>query len=124
MTSAVVVYVSEVAHSPYRQPLLSLYSVFFSAGVLFATVVGSLFRWQAVNAVFFAFTAVSALLLAAFLPESPTWLTARFGADRLHEAGTSPTSIRPENDQVTAPGRRSATASRRRFPKEGEKTPE
>lgn len=99
MTSMVVVYVSEIAHSSHRQVLLSLNSVFFSVGVLFATTVGSLFQWQAVNVIFFIFTAVTTLLLVIFLPESPVWL-AKFRTNRNHDTRNSMRRIYPKNDQV------------------------
>lgn len=101
MTSMVVVYVSEIAHSSHRQVLLSLNSVFFSVGVLFATTVGSLFQWQAVNVIFFIFTAVTTLLLVIFLPESPVWL-AKFRTNRNHDTRNSMRRIYPKNDQVFA----------------------
>ncbi|KAE9539943.1 hypothetical protein AGLY_005195, partial [Aphis glycines] len=101
MTSMVVVYVSEIAHSSYRQVLLSLNSVFFSVGVLFATTVGSLFQWQAVNVIFFTFTAVTTVLLVIFLPESPAWL-AKFRTDRMYDARSSMRRIYPRNNQVFA----------------------
>ncbi|KAL4089822.1 hypothetical protein QTP88_024783 [Uroleucon formosanum] len=99
MTSMVVVYVSEIAHSSHRQILLSLNSVFFSIGVLFATTVGSLFQWQTVNVIFFIFTALTTVLLAVFLPESPVWL-AKFRSDRTYDARNSLRRIYPKNDQV------------------------
>ncbi|XP_060872179.1 uncharacterized protein LOC132946285 isoform X2 [Metopolophium dirhodum] len=99
MTSMVVVYVSEIAHASHRQVLLSLNSVFFSVGVLFATTVGSLFQWQTVNVIFFIFTAVTTVLLVIFLPESPVWL-AKFRSDRTYDARTSLRRIYPTNDQV------------------------
>lgn len=99
MTSMVVVYVSEIAHASHRQVLLSLNSVFFSVGVLFATTVGSLFQWQTVNVIFFIFTAVTTVLLVIFLPESPVWL-AKFRSDRTYDARTSLRRIYPKNDQV------------------------
>uniref|UniRef100_A0A2H8TRH6 Sugar transporter ERD6 n=1 Tax=Melanaphis sacchari TaxID=742174 RepID=A0A2H8TRH6_9HEMI len=99
MTSMVVVYVSEIAHSSYRQVLLSLNSVFFSVGVLFATMVGSLFQWQTVNVIFFIFTAVTTVLLVIFLPESPVWL-AKFRTNRMYDARNSMRRIYPKNNQV------------------------
>jgi len=100
MTSMVVIYVSEIAHSSYRQVLLSLNSVFFSVGVLFATTVGSLFQWQAVNVIFFIFTAVTTVLLVIFLPESPVWL-AKFRTDSMYDARSSMRRIYPRNNQVS-----------------------
>lgn len=96
----VVIYVSEIAHASYRQVLLSLNSVFFSVGVLFATTVGSLFKWQLVNIIFLIFTAVITVLLVVFLPESPIWL-AKFRASRVYEARSSLKRIYPINDQVS-----------------------
>lgn len=101
MTSMVVVYVSEISHSSYRQVLLSLNSVFFSVGVLFATTVGLIFQWQMVNMIFFIFTAVTTVLLVTFLPESPVWL-AKFRTDRTYDARCSMKKIYPKNDQVFA----------------------
>lgn len=99
MTSMAVVYVSEITHSSYKQVLLSLNSVFFSIGILFATTVGSLFQWQAVNMIFFIFTAITTVLSAIFLPESPVWLT-KFWVDRDYEARSSLKRIYPKNDKV------------------------
>lgn len=99
MTSASIIYVSEIAHSSYRQMLLSLNSVFFSIGVLFATTVSSLAQWQAVNVIFFILTAVTVILLVIILPESPVWL-AKFRSDRVYEATNSLRRIYPRNDQV------------------------
>ncbi|XP_026822942.1 sugar transporter ERD6-like 7 [Rhopalosiphum maidis] len=99
MTSMVVVYVSEIAHSSYRQVLLSLNSVFFSVGVLFATSVGSLFHWQTVNVIFFLFTAITTVLLVIFLPESPVWL-AKFRTDHIYDVRSSMRRIYPKNNQV------------------------
>ncbi|XP_025410402.1 facilitated trehalose transporter Tret1-like isoform X2 [Sipha flava] len=99
MTSMVIIYVSEIAHASYRQVLLSLNSVFFSVGVLFATTVGSFFKWQMVNMIFLIFTAVITVLLVIFLPESPIWL-AKFRASRVYEAKNSLKRIYPINDQV------------------------
>lgn len=95
----VVIYVSEIAHASYRQVLLSLNSVFFSVGVLFATTVGSLFKWQMVNIIFLIFTTVTTVLLVVILPESPIWL-AKFRASRVYEARSSLKRIYPINDQV------------------------
>lgn len=95
-----VIYVSEIAHSSYRQMLLSLNSVFFSIGMLFATIVGTLFQWQAVNVIFFIFTAITAILLVVVLPESPVWL-AKFRVDRISDIKKSMRRIYPKNNQVT-----------------------
>lgn len=99
MTSMAVVYVSEITHSSYKQVLLSLNSVFFSLGILFATTVGSLFQWPTVNMIFFIFTAIMTVLSAIFLPESPVWLT-KFRVDRAYEAKSSLKRIYPKNDKV------------------------
>jgi len=95
----VVVYVSEIAHYSHRKVLLSLNSVFFSVGVLFATTVGSMFQWQTVNVIFFIFTAITTVLLVIFLPESPVWLV-KFRADQTFNARSSMRRIYPKNDQV------------------------
>ncbi|VVC29024.1 Sugar transporter, conserved site,Major facilitator superfamily domain,Major facilitator, sugar [Cinara cedri] len=101
MTIGSVIYVSEIAHASYKQVLLSLNSVFFSVGVLFATALGSLFPWHVVNITFLIYTAVTMALLVVFLPESPVWLI-RFGTVRAHEARCSLKRIYPRNDQVFA----------------------
>ncbi|XP_072158898.1 facilitated trehalose transporter Tret1 isoform X1 [Bemisia tabaci] len=73
LTSAGVVYVSEVTNKYWRSVFLGLASVLLSTGVLLVTSVGYWMHWKSFS-VFCLAIAVLNLLLLLTIPESPHWL--------------------------------------------------
>ncbi|XP_050434545.1 uncharacterized protein LOC126841851 isoform X2 [Adelges cooleyi] len=99
MTTVSLVYVSEIAMSSYKQVLLSLNSVFLAFGILFAVMIGHTVPWPAINVVFLIFTVVTMLLIAVFLPESPSWIV-KFRSEDVRRAKGSLKTIYPNNNKL------------------------
>ncbi|XP_045466438.1 solute carrier family 2, facilitated glucose transporter member 8-like isoform X2 [Harmonia axyridis] len=72
LSTAAIVYVSEITHPSLRQALLSLNSVFVSFGVLLTYLFGTLFRWRMTAILLCAASALTGIGMI-FLPESPYW---------------------------------------------------
>lgn len=99
MTTVGIVYVSEISHSSYKQLLLSLNSVFFSAGVLLSTSLVYL-EWQVINFIFVGLTVMNLALIMVCMPESPIWLLKFKGPDYANAAKTAMKQIYPKNNRV------------------------
>ncbi|XP_050546163.1 uncharacterized protein LOC126908292 [Daktulosphaira vitifoliae] len=100
MTSVAMVYISEIAMSSYKQALLSLNSVFFSFGILFAALIGRMVSWNVANAIFFVFTFITMIFIFLFLPESPSWLI-KFRNEQVYRAKGSLKALYPSNKFYT-----------------------
>ncbi|KAL3272223.1 hypothetical protein HHI36_022705 [Cryptolaemus montrouzieri] len=72
LSTAAIVYVSEISHPSLRQALLSLNSVFVSLGVLLTYLFGTLIRWK-LTAILMSAIAIVTAAGMLFLPESPYW---------------------------------------------------
>lgn len=73
LSTAALVYVSEISHPAIRPMLLSLTSVFVSLGILITTVLGNFLTWRTV-AICCGLMAATSFTLMMFIPESPSWL--------------------------------------------------
>ncbi|XP_060533825.1 uncharacterized protein LOC132706488 [Cylas formicarius] len=80
LSTAALVYVSEVSHPTFRSMLLSFNSVFVTLGILLTFILGCFFQWRSMT-VIFCLIVVLSLIGLCFLPESPYWL-AVFKNDR------------------------------------------
>lgn len=74
LSTVSIIYVSEIADARLRPALLGLNSVFVSLGILVTGVLGTFLDWRRIAVCYAGMTAVSALLMAVWLPESPRWL--------------------------------------------------
>ncbi|XP_034242973.1 facilitated trehalose transporter Tret1-2 homolog [Thrips palmi] len=74
LSTAAIVYVSEVAHPSLRPALLCLNSVSVAAGILLTACLGTVMPWGWMAVVFAATAAASMLALLLLAPESPHWL--------------------------------------------------
>ncbi|XP_044763101.1 solute carrier family 2, facilitated glucose transporter member 8-like isoform X2 [Coccinella septempunctata] len=72
LTTAAIVYISEISHPSLRQALLSLNSVFVSLGVLLTYLFGTILRWRITAMLLCAGSILSGVGMM-FLPESPYW---------------------------------------------------
>lgn len=74
LTTAAMVYVSEISHKRYRPVLLSLLSVYFSLGILLTTIMQYFLYWR-IAAVCNVILFVVIYVISSFIcTESPIWL--------------------------------------------------
>ncbi|XP_050434543.1 facilitated trehalose transporter Tret1-like [Adelges cooleyi] len=97
MTTVAIVYVSEIAHPTYKQILLSLNSVFFSAGILLSTLLINFLDWKAITITFVSLTVASMALIVICMPESPVWIFKFKGPEYEIEGKRAIKQIYPHN---------------------------
>lgn len=73
ITTASLIYVSEIVHRNYRAMMLSVNSVAVCFGILLTCVLSKWFAWNHLAHINFGVICLS-LLMIFFIPESPYWL--------------------------------------------------
>jgi len=74
MTTANMVYVSEISHKKYRPIFLSLLTVYTSLGVLLTTISKLVFSWRQTALFYFGLFSFFTIAVIFYTPESPVWL--------------------------------------------------